>query len=295
MPDVVLGGDLGCTLHRMTLLDSSVPAVEYVDLHGYRMAYREWGDSASARVVVLVHGITSSSLTWIRVGPALASGRRVIAVDLKGHGDSDRPEAGYLFSDQAREVAELCHELGLGEVCLIGHSWGGAVAALVAAETDLRLRRLVLEDPALGSADSAWSSTDGRRQAAAGYVASVGLTREQAEERARPNLALGWTEEDVAGKIDAAMKGSPAAVQAVFTENGGWNVINALDEIRCETLLVRAENARGGIVTPDAVARAQANPLVRVVTIPEADHNIHRGQFGAFMAEVEPFVDGAFA
>lgn len=279
----------------MTLLDSSVPSLEYVDLHGYRMAYREWGDPASAQVVVMVHGITSSSLTWIRVAPALASGRRVIAVDLKGHGDSGRPETGYRLSDQAREVAELCQELGLDDVCLVGHSWGGAIAVLVAAETDLRLRRLVLEDPALGSGDAAWSSTDARRQAAAGYVASVGLTREQGEERARPNLALGWTEEDVAGKIDAAMKGSPAAVQAVFTENGGWNVVHKLDEIRCDTLLLRADTARGGIVGADAVARAQANPCVRVVTIAEADHNIHRGQFGAFMAEVEPFVNGAFA
>lgn len=279
----------------MTLLDSSVPALQYVDLHGYRMAYREWGDPASARVVVLVHGITSSSLTWIRVGPALASGRRVIAVDLKGHGDSDRPETGYLISDQAREVAELCQELGFQDVCLVGHSWGGAIAAFVAADTSLRLRRLVLEDPALGSADPAWSSSEARRQAAAGYVASVGLTREQAEERARPNLALGWTQEDVAGKIDAAMKGSPAAVQAVFTENGGWNVVNKLDDIRCDTLLIRADTARGGIVGPDAVARAQANPCVRVVTVPDADHNIHRGHFAAFMAEVEPFVDGAFA
>ena len=279
----------------MTLLDSSVPALEYVDLRGYRMAYREWGDPASTRVVVLVHGITSSSLTWIRVAPALATGRRVIAVDLKGHGDSERPERGYLFSDQATEVAQLCGALGLQDVCLIGHSWGGAISLLVATETRLRLARLVLEDPAVGSADPAWSSTEARRLAAAGYVASVGLTREQAEERARPNLALGWTDDDVMGKVDAAMKGSPAAVQAVFTENGGWNVVDRLAQVQCETLLVRADTARGGIVGADAVARAEANPRIRVITVPDADHNIHRGQFNAFMAVVEPFVAGAFA
>lgn len=279
----------------MTLLDSSVPALEYVDLRGYRMAYREWGDPSANEAVVMVHGITSSSLTWIRVAPALARGRRVIAVDLKGHGDSDRPETGYGLSDQATEVAELCSELRLKDVCLIGHSWGGAISLFVATDTRRPLRRLVLEDPAVGSADPAWSSTEGRRQAAAGYVASVGLTREQAEERARPNLALGWTEQDVAGKVDAAVKGSPAAVQAVFTENGAWNVGHKLAEVRCETLLVRADTSRGGIVGADAVARAEANPHVRVITIPHADHNIHRGQFSAFMAVVEPFVDGAFA
>lgn len=278
----------------MTLLDSTVPALDFVDLHGYRMAYREWGDRTSSRVVLLVHGITSSSLTWIRVAPALAHQRRVVAVDLKGHGDSDAPPAGYLLSDQAREVVGLARALDLPAVCLVGHSWGGGIALAAATGTDLPVRRLVLEDPAIGGRDPGWQHPEARAKATAGYVASVGLTREQAEAAARPNLALGWTEEDVAGKIDAAMKGSPAAVQAVFVENGPWNLVEALEQVQCETLIVRAENALGGIVTPEALARAETNPHVQVVTVPGADHNIHRGRFAAFMACVEPFVAGAF-
>jgi pimeloyl-ACP methyl ester carboxylesterase len=122
------------------------------------------------------------------------------------------------------------------------------------------------------------------------YVDSVGLSRAEADVRARPNLALGWTEQDVAGKIDASIKGNRESVRAVFTENGHWNLIDLLGELRCPTLLLRAEVARGGIVGAEAVAVAQANPLVQVETIPEADHNIHRGQFDAFMAQVEPFL-----
>ena len=71
------------------------------------------------------------------------------------------------------------------------------------------------------------------------------------------------------------------------------NLLDLFADLRCPTLLVRAAIARGGIVGEEAVSLAKANPRVQVVTIPEADHNIHRGQFDAFMAEVEPFLSGA--
>ncbi|MGH2816717.1 MAG: alpha/beta hydrolase, partial [Actinomycetota bacterium] len=62
-----------------------------------QLATRAWGDGAdpSRPLTVLVHGVTSSSRTWWRVGPALAErGFRVLAVDLRGHGASPRPVAG---------------------------------------------------------------------------------------------------------------------------------------------------------------------------------------------------------
>ena len=86
------------------------------------------------------------------------------------------------------------------------------------------------------------------------------------------------------------MKGSRASVQAVFAENGRWDLLDRFADLRCPTLLIRAEVSLGGIVGDEAVELARANPLVRVVTVPDADHNIHRGRFDAFMAEVEPFL-----
>src|SRR5207237_5730063 len=156
------------------------------------------------------------------------------------------------------------------------------------------VRRLVLEDPGVGqrnmSPDQAREQAQIQAKRRQAYIDSVGLSREQAEALARPNLALGWTEQDVAGKIDAAMKGSPAAVQAVFTENSRWDLLDRFAQLKCPTLMLRAEVARGGIVGHEALAFAATNPLVRVVTVPDADHNIHRGRFDAFMAEVEAFL-----
>src|SRR5215470_219663 len=104
------------------------PPVQTVDLDGYRMAYREWGAATDLPPLVLVHGITSSSLSWVRAAPRFATRTHVIAVDLKGHGDSDRPASGYRIADQSAEVAALCHALGLRAIDLVGHSWGGGVS-----------------------------------------------------------------------------------------------------------------------------------------------------------------------
>src|SRR5438552_5358942 len=159
----------------MTTLDRDVAQLKFVNLQGYRMAYREWGDTTSSKALVLIHGITSSSLSWIRVAPRLAARSRVIAVDLKGHGDSGRPATGYLLSDQAEEVAGLCGALQLTDVSVIGHSWGGAIALLLATSGTVDVRRLVLEDPRVGQRNVAPEqdlAQSTRRQA---YIDSVGL------------------------------------------------------------------------------------------------------------------------
>jgi len=270
----------------MTSLDVQVPQLEFVDLGGYHMAYRQWGDTARSDALVLVHGITSSSLSWIRVAPRLGQRARVIAVDLKGHGDSDRPATGYLITDQANEVAGMVRALGLSSVQLLGHSWGGGISLELGARGDLPLSRLVLEDPAIATS----GTPEQRARVLDNYITSVGLTREVAEARVRGNVAPGWTEEDILGKIDATVKTSPTSVQAVFAENGPWQLVDRLPHVHVPTLMVRAEVANGGIVPESMLATVASNPAIRVVTIPGADHSIHRGQFEAFMAAIEPFL-----
>lgn len=272
----------------MTTLDLA-PPVAFLDLDGFQMAYRAWGAPDAAESMVLVHGITSSSLSWVRVAPVLAERFHVVALDLKGHGDSARPASGYQMTQQAREVERACESLGLADPIVMGHSWGGAISLILATSTP-RARRLVLEDPAIG-----WRNADPaeRAQRRDSYVATVGLAPAAAAAQVRANRPSGWTEADIEGKIDAVVKASPEAVRAVFDENPGWDLHDLMARLACPTLLVRAPIERGGIVSPEAVSLAEANPNVHVVTLPEADHNIHRGQFDRFMTEVERFLNGA--
>jgi pimeloyl-ACP methyl ester carboxylesterase len=120
------------------------PGVRGVTANGIRLAYRTWGD-ADAPPVVLVHGRCDESGTWTRIAESLAATRRVIAVDLSGHGLSDWPGVYSVerFRDDLRGFLEA---LGLVGADVVAHSMGGFAAYLLAQESPGLIGRLVLEE-----------------------------------------------------------------------------------------------------------------------------------------------------
>ncbi|MFJ9558490.1 alpha/beta fold hydrolase [Streptomyces fuscichromogenes] len=110
-------------------------------VHGYRRAYRIAGDGPA---LVLIHGIGDSSATWARLIPDLARTHTVIAPDLLGHGESDKPRADYSVAAYANGVRDLLTTLGIESATLLGHSLGGGVAMQFAYQFPERTERLVL-------------------------------------------------------------------------------------------------------------------------------------------------------
>src|SRR6476660_4242376 len=101
--------------------------------------------------VLLIHGFGTNSFTWRHVAPDLARDHKVIAVDLKGFGRSDKPfDERYAASDQAELLTQLILDRDLHDLTVVGHSYGGGVALLLALEADARLKgriaKLVLLD-----------------------------------------------------------------------------------------------------------------------------------------------------
>lgn len=91
-------------------------------------------------VFVLVHGLASNARTWDGVAAALAArGRRSYAVDLRGHGRSSRPDAGYDVSSVAADLDRLIARLSDAPVVLAGQSWGGNVVMEAAARFPQRI------------------------------------------------------------------------------------------------------------------------------------------------------------
>lgn len=122
--------------------------VRGVDLHWIELGGIEPG-SAKAPLplvvpLVLLHGLCDSNRTWSRAAPALAQTRRVLMLDLAGHGLSSRPDASYTLEWHARVVGDWLKALGLHEVDLVGHSYGGGVAQWMLLENRARIRRLTL-------------------------------------------------------------------------------------------------------------------------------------------------------
>ncbi|MEU5842119.1 alpha/beta hydrolase [Rhodococcus sp. NPDC047139] len=98
-----------------------------VEVAGATIAYRAWGE-AGAEGVVLIHGGMAHSGWWDHIGPQIAVGRRVVALDLSGHGDSDHREH-YTLDAWSEEVLASAEAGGIsGPPILIGHSMGGIVA-----------------------------------------------------------------------------------------------------------------------------------------------------------------------
>ncbi|HEX3432604.1 MAG TPA: alpha/beta fold hydrolase [Solirubrobacteraceae bacterium] len=119
------------------------PQLRRLTLHGHRIAYRQAG---SGPVLVLIHGITSSSATWERVMPYLARHFTVIAPDLVGHGESDKPRGDYSLGSHASSVRDLMLVLGHERASVVGHSLGGGIAMQFAYQFPERCERLVLVD-----------------------------------------------------------------------------------------------------------------------------------------------------
>jgi pimeloyl-ACP methyl ester carboxylesterase len=127
--------------------DTSPHAVEPVDglheilLHGHRVFYRSAG---SGPVLVLVHGITSTSSTWANLLPYLADHFTVIAPDLLGHGESAKPRGDYSLGAYASGIRDLMMALGHERATFVGHSLGGGVAMQLAYQFPEHCERLVL-------------------------------------------------------------------------------------------------------------------------------------------------------
>ena len=113
-----------------------------------KLFYEEDGEGPP---VLLIHGFGASTYTWRGIAPALARDHRVIAVDLKGFGQSDKPfDTRYSVFDQADLLAQLIVDRDLRDLTLVGHSFGGGVALVLALKDDQRLKgrvsKLVLLD-----------------------------------------------------------------------------------------------------------------------------------------------------
>jgi pimeloyl-ACP methyl ester carboxylesterase len=110
-------------------------------LHDHRVAVRITGDGP---VLLLIHGMAGSSLTWRHVAPALARRFTVVAPDLLGHGLSAKPRTEYSIAAHANVLRDVLAALGIERATLVGQSLGGGVAMQLAYQYPERCERLVL-------------------------------------------------------------------------------------------------------------------------------------------------------
>ena len=266
---------------------------QMINLPAGRFHYISWrAERTELPSVVLLHGVTSSAQSWVRVGPALADRYRVYALDMRGHGDSIKPARGaYSLRHSADDAMAFIEALGLERPVLIGHSWGGATAIVLASGASTskpvpNLAQLILEDPAhnLGRGDP--------EKRAADFTKDIGRPADELRsEIAAANPS--WAEADIEGKIDALHKGTREAVVSISCDAGQTGkLLPLLANITAPTLLMRADPALSS--TLDDAAWEQAKQYLpahsRAVQITGAAHNIHRSKFSEFVQVVKEFL-----
>lgn len=247
---------------------------------------RSWGTPGP--LAVLVHGVTSSSRTWWRVGPALAGrGFGVLAVDLRGHGASPRAEAGLAVADLAGDVAETVAAAGGPVDLLVGHSLGALVALEVAGRHPGFARRLVVEDPP-GASSVDWAELAAGIEADTARAATdpEGLRRDLGA--ANPAWPPGEAERRVADLADCDGRAIADAVRPGVA----FDLPALLAAAGSPVLMLLAEEALGSNLTGldrKAAVDAVTDGAVRVLP---AGHSLHREALDPWLAALDAWLAG---
>ena len=273
--------------------------------HGLSLHALEW--SREGDPLLLLHGFGHDGHVWDGVAPALRARHRVLALDQRGHGESDRdPERRYSHEAFARDLRALTEALGPARVVLVGHSMGGYGALHFAAKYADRVRAIALIDAGCELTRGAASTMRFDRLADEPSFASHAeyesllerLYPRVASER-RAQLARHWLRRREDGrlvlKLDPAFlrprhgydpkkdRGDWAARESALL----WDVVAGL---RCPTLVVRG--AESPVLLPE-IARRMAHAVLadgRLVEIPDAGHPVMLDNPAALGAALTEFL-----
>ncbi len=110
-----------------------------------QLSYLEWNQGQ--KPLLLLHGLADHALVWSSLGDYLAADYHIIAPDMRGHGDSSKPESDYSFESAIADLEALMDSVGWENAHVVAHSWSGKLACIWARQNPQRLRSMVLVDP----------------------------------------------------------------------------------------------------------------------------------------------------
>jgi pimeloyl-ACP methyl ester carboxylesterase len=226
----------GCMSFHQGPMPGEPKAATFANVDGVRVRYV---DAGTGPTVVLIHGFASSLETWATVMQSFP-GHRVIALDLKGFGWTDRPEGDYSPEAQARLVLGLLDQRGVDKATFVAHSWGASVALSAALAAPNRVERLALYDAWVYEEQLPpffhWARADGVGEALFGLY-----YKERADERvALAFYDKSYVTEALVDAVEAALDrpGTVAAALAAVRGQRYARTQNRYREITKPTLLL---------------------------------------------------------
>ncbi|MER6120257.1 alpha/beta hydrolase [Streptomyces sp. NPDC001743] len=250
---------------------------EFFVVGGRKLSYLDFGGPGAP--LLALHGHYNEASAFAPLAGALAPRWRVLALDQRGHGESDRARS-YERDDYVADVAAFHRHLGVGPVAVLGHSLGGVNAYQYAARQPDRVRALIVED--IGAVvNSDWSFTLGLPRHAPtrqDLVAALGSTA--------PCLECSFRRSEGGWGFSFGIEDTVASQKALNGDH--WQDWAA---VACPTLLIRGTRS-------DELADAHAREMItrragraRLAELP-AGHVVHHDAPVQFAAAVEDFLSG---
>ncbi|CAN5642110.1 alpha/beta hydrolase [soil metagenome] len=269
--------------HTMTLSPSTPSTTDIVpgDISIHLTVYEGTGPA-----LLLLHGISGTGAAWWPIIDDLAESFTPVTIDLRGHGNSGKPEAGYLYDDYIGDLDRVLDHLGIDHPLIMGHSLGGLITLWWAARHPGRAAGLVIEDSPLRSGEDFRSAFDGwihlnalpTRQVAAHYAAEHPKWKPETAQRR-------------AEMMTSTARNVFLELRADSLANHGVDRIAEIEGVSSPVLLIHGDLESGGMVHPDdkdAFQRRLANASTH--RIQGGSHGLHTDHARAFLAAAMPFL-----
>lgn len=254
------------------MANADEPVDKFASINNLQIHYREWG-SQDKPPFILLHGIARVARCFDHLASELAKDYRVIAVDMRGHGDSGwHPQGAYLVEDYTSDIEVLIEHLGLHDVVVWGASTGGRVAQMLAGRHPGRIKAVIVEDVG-PERPTAVSNRRGDRMAkeASGWasvdelLAHIKTTNPRTDDAVLRNLAQHGSRMRDDGRV--VWKRDPAILKG-FIPTELWNTVQ---HIRCPIVYVLG--GLSAIVPPETQQELQTRlPKAQVVMMAGLGH-----------------------
>ncbi len=293
---------LGLSLHEaarqkgVPFTLENTPTDNSVRVNGMNFHYLEWGEPGQP-VIVMLHGGGQQAHSWDFVSLPLSEHYHILALDQRGHGDSDWAADGdYSIEAHQSDIDGLVAALGLSGFHLIGHSMGGRNSYVWASRNPGMLRSLVIVDTGpvaqprgrnrIQNFRELPDELDSFEEFAARVQEYTGRSREQTlgalqySIRRRADGKWSW-------KYDQLLR-TPGRQGPVWSEEQLWDAVRKID---CPTLVTRGGDS--DIFAAETMRQMeQVIPNCATVTIPNAGHLVAGDNPADFLAAVQDFLDG---
>lgn len=275
---------------------------KFITINNLNLHYVEWGTPGQPSIVLL-HGFQSNAHTWDTFSHAMANTYHVLALDQRGHGDTDwAPDGDYTPDAFIRDIVGFIDALNVVPTILVGHSMGGRHAAMVAADYPDKATKVVIVDtpaempPAILDmmAQQPASDTPSEPETFASFedvirsgIAQYPLTPEAELRHANYHNLYRGADGKWRWRWDLTL-----LERRRLNRSLQLDLYSYLQRVQCPTLLVRGQQSP--LLTPDIAQKmVQHLPRGRLVEIPDTAHTVNADKAEAFNALTADFLQEA--